>query len=129
MEYISKLDEFETFVERIRKYGLLPTSFTGESKPSLLLIDDLPMTNGKAAFGRLKGCLHHLVNSTQIPTTILITDYGNADSAEYNARCLEELKLSLESCGACKVAFNPITVNAMKKILFRICQMEQRKKL
>ncbi|KAK7262979.1 hypothetical protein RJT34_30562 [Clitoria ternatea] len=125
MEYISKLDEFETFVERIRKYGLLPTSFTGESKPSLLLIDDLPMTNGKAAFGRLKGCLHHLVNSTQIPTAILITDYGNADSAEYNARCLEELKLSLESCGACKVAFNPITVNAMKKILFRICQMEQ----
>ncbi|KAK7360237.1 hypothetical protein VNO77_02220 [Canavalia gladiata] len=126
-QYTSKLDEFETFVERIRKYGLLPTSFTGESKPSfILLIDDLPMTNGKAAFGRLKDCLHLLVNSTQIPTAILVTDYGNVDSADYNARCVEELKLSLESFGACKVTFNPITLNTMKKILFRICQMEQR---
>ncbi|XP_061358986.1 cell cycle checkpoint protein RAD17 isoform X2 [Gastrolobium bilobum] len=125
-QYTSKLDEFETFVERIRKFGLMPTSFTGESKPSVvLLIDDLPMMNGKAAFGRLKDCLHLLVHSTQIPTAILITDYGNTDSADYNARCLEELKLSLESSGACKVAFNPITLNSIKKILFRMCQMEQ----
>ncbi|TKY55933.1 Cell cycle checkpoint protein RAD17 [Spatholobus suberectus] len=125
-QYTSKLDEFESFVDRVRKYGLLLTSHTGESKPSIiLLIDDLPMINGKSAFGRLKDCLHLLVNSTQIPTAILFTDYGNTDSVDYNARCLEELKLSLESSGACKVAFNPITVNTMKKILFRICQMEQ----
>ncbi|KAJ1413042.1 P-loop containing nucleoside triphosphate hydrolase [Sesbania bispinosa] len=125
-QYTSKLDEFETFVERIRKYGLMPTSFTEQSKPSIiLLIDDLPMMNGKAAFGRLKDCLHLLVHSTQIPTAILVTDYGNADSADYNTWCLQELKLSLESAGACKVAFNPITVNSIKKILFRICQMEQ----
>ncbi|KAK7376131.1 hypothetical protein VNO78_34985 [Psophocarpus tetragonolobus] len=125
MKYTSKLDEFESFVERVRKYGLLLTSHTWESKPSsILLIDDLPLTNGKYAFGRLKDCLHLLVNSTQIPTAILFTDYGNADSADYNARCLDELKLSLESSGACKVAFNPITVNTMKKILHRICQME-----
>ncbi|KAG4939160.1 hypothetical protein AAZX31_16G111500 [Glycine max] len=124
-KYTSKLDEFESFVDRVRKYGLLLTSHTGESKPSvILLIDDLPLTNGKSAFRRLKDCLHVLVNSTQIPTAILFTDYGNADSADYNARCLEELKLSLESSGACKVAFNPITLNTMKKILFRICQME-----
>lgn len=103
-QYTSKLDEFENFVERIRKYGPIPTSFTGESKPSIiLLIDDLPMMNGKAAFGRLKDCLHLLVHTTQIPTAILLTDYGNADSADYNARCLEQLKLSLESSGACKV--------------------------
>ncbi|RDX92318.1 Cell cycle checkpoint protein RAD17, partial [Mucuna pruriens] len=125
-QYTSKLDEFESFVDRVRKYGLLLSSHTGESKPSIiLLIDDLPLTNGKSAFGRLKNCLHLLVSSTQIPTAILFTDYGNADSADYNARCLDELKLSLESSGACKVAFNPITVNTMKKILFRICQMEQ----
>ncbi|KAK7346330.1 hypothetical protein VNO80_20847 [Phaseolus coccineus] len=125
-QYTSKLDEFESFVERVRKYGLLLTSCTGESKPPIiLLIDDLPMTNGKSAFGRLKNCLQFLVKSTQIPTAILLTDYGNADSVDYNARCLEELKLSLESSGACKVAFNPITANSMKKILFRICQVEQ----
>ncbi|XP_020203810.1 cell cycle checkpoint protein RAD17 isoform X1 [Cajanus cajan] len=124
-QYTSKLDEFESFVDRVRKYGLLLNSHSGESKPSIiLLIDDLPMINGKPAFGRVKDCLHLLVNSIQIPTAILFTDYGNADSADYNARCLEELKLSLESSGACKVAFNPITVNTMKKILFRICQME-----
>ncbi|CAL0313260.1 unnamed protein product [Lupinus luteus] len=126
-QYTSKLDEFENFVERIRKYGIISTSFTGESKPSaILLIDDLPMTNGKAAFGRLKDCLQLLVYSTQIPTAILFTDYGNTDSADYNARCLEELQLSLESSGACKVAFNPITTNSIKKTLFRICQMEHR---
>jgi len=82
----------------------LLTSYTGDSKPSIiLLIDDLPMTNGKSAFGRLKNCLQLLVKSTQIPTAILLTDCGNADSVDYNARCLEELKLSLESSGACKV--------------------------
>ncbi|XP_014505924.1 cell cycle checkpoint protein RAD17 isoform X2 [Vigna radiata var. radiata] len=125
-QYTSKLDEFESFVERVRKYGSLLTSYTGDSKPSIiLLIDDLPMTNGKSAFGRLKNCLQLLVKSTQIPTAILLTDCGNADSVDYNARCLEELKLSLESSGACKVAFNPITVNSMKKVLFRICQMER----
>lgn len=102
--YTSKLDEFETFVDRVRKYGLMPTSFDVESKPStILLIDDLPMTNGKTAFERLKYCLHLLVHSTQIPTAILVTDYGNVDSADCNARCMEELKLSLESSGACKV--------------------------
>ncbi|KOM32196.1 hypothetical protein LR48_Vigan01g175200 [Vigna angularis] len=104
-QYTSKLDEFESFVERVRKYGLLLTSYTGDSKPPIiLLIDDLPMTNGKSAFGRLKNCLQLLVKSTQIPTAILLTDCGNADSVDYNARCLEELKLSLESSGASKTS-------------------------
>lgn len=61
------------------------------------------MMNGKAAMGRVKNCLHLLVHTTQIPTAILITDYGNADSKDNSSRCLEELKLSLESSGACKV--------------------------
>ncbi|CAI8609001.1 unnamed protein product [Vicia faba] len=115
-KYTSKLDEFVSFVERIRKYGLIPTSFTGESKPSVIfLIDDLPMMHSKAALGRLKDCLHLLVHTTQIPTAILVTDYGNTDSADYNARSVEELKISLERSGACKVTFNPITVNSIKK--------------
>ncbi|AET03748.1 putative checkpoint protein Rad17/Rad24 [Medicago truncatula] len=125
-KYTSKLDEFVSFVERIRTFGLIPTSFTGESKPSIIyLIDDLPMMHSKAALGRLKDCLNLLVHTTRIPTAILVTDYGNTDSADYNARSVEELKTSLESSGACKIAFNPITVNSIKKILFRICQMEQ----
>ncbi|KAM3757636.1 hypothetical protein ACB098_02G204500 [Castanea mollissima] len=124
--YTSKLDEFEIFVERIRKYGLIPSSCAKEPKSSkILLIDDLPMTNGKVAFGRLKKCLHLLVRSTQIPTAILLTDYGEADSADQTARCLEELKLYLESAGACKVAFNPITNNSIKKTLSRICRQER----
>lgn len=106
INYTSKLDEFEIFVERIRKYGLIPSSSAKESKPpNILLIDDLPMTNGKVAFGRLKKCLHLLVQSTRIPTAILLTDYGEADSADQTARCSEELKLYLESAGACKVTF------------------------
>ncbi|KAK9285916.1 hypothetical protein L1049_025117 [Liquidambar formosana] len=126
IRYTSKLDEFESFVERIRKYGLVQSSFTGELKSSvILLIDDLPVTNGKVAYGRLYNCLHLLVRSTRIPTAILITDYGKSDSADHPARSFEELQLSLENAGACKVAFNPITTNSIKKTLSRICRQEQ----
>lgn len=103
---MSKLDEFENFVERIRKYGLIPSSLNEGSKSSfILLIDDLPVTNGKAAFGRLQNCLHLLVKSTQIPTAILVTDYGKADSADHTTGYLEEIPSFLESVGACKVTF------------------------
>ncbi|XP_054810722.1 cell cycle checkpoint protein RAD17 [Prosopis cineraria] len=125
-QYTSKLDEFETYVEKIRRYGLLSTFLKGESKaPIIVLIDDLPVTNSKATFGRLQDCLHLLVRSTQIPTVIVFTDYGNADSGDHDAQCLEKIQLSLLSAGACKIAFNPITANSIKKVLFRICQLEQ----
>ncbi|KAM0970226.1 hypothetical protein ACFX13_018594 [Malus domestica] len=126
IRYMSKLDEFENFVERIRKYGLIPSSLNEGSKSSfILLIDDLPVTNGKAAFGRLQNCLHLLVKSTQIPTAILVTDYGKADSADHTTGYLEEIPSFLESVGACKVSFNPITDNSVKKVLSRICREEQ----
>ncbi|KAJ8642283.1 hypothetical protein MRB53_018977 [Persea americana] len=76
--YISKLEEFETFVER----------------------------------------------STQIPTVILVTEYGKAESGD-NTKYSEELVLSLERAGASKVAFNPLTFNSIKKTLSRICREEQ----
>lgn len=102
IRYMSKLDEFENFVERIRKYGLIPSSLNEGSKSSIiLLIDDLPVTNGRVAFGRLQNCLHLLVQSTRIPTAILITNYGKADSADHSTGYLEELQLSLENVGAC----------------------------
>ncbi|KAK2973689.1 hypothetical protein RJ640_022146 [Escallonia rubra] len=126
MRYMSKLDEFENFVERIRKYGLIPQSCTGGSeKSTMLLIDDLPVVYGKVASRRLHNCLHFLAQSIRIPTAILITDYSKADAGDFTTRCLEELQLSLQSAGTCKVAFNPITVNSIKKILFKICREEQ----
>lgn len=106
LHYTSKLDEFENFVERIRKYGLIPSTDHKDSKESvILLIDDLPLTNGTVAFGRLRNCLHLLVRSIQIPTAILVTNYGEADSADHTAKCLEKLQLALENAGACKVTF------------------------
>ncbi|CAH1413677.1 unnamed protein product [Lactuca virosa] len=52
LRYMSKLDEFENFVEKIRKYGLISSSLTKEpqKKPFLILIDDLPVTNGKISY-------------------------------------------------------------------------------
>lgn len=105
IRYTSKLDEFENFVERIRKYGLIPSSNTeGSEKSIFLLIDDLPVINGKVAYARLHSCLHLLVQSIRIPTAIIITDYGQADSADYTMRCWEELQLSIQNAGTCKVA-------------------------
>lgn len=106
IHYTSKLDEFVNFIEKIRKYGFITSSFSVESKPSIiLLIDDLPVTNGRVAFERLQNCLLLLVRTTRIPTAILVTDYGKADSADHTARCLDELQSSLEHAGACKVTF------------------------
>lgn len=102
------MDEFETYVKRISKYGLFSTYLNGESKaPIIVLIDDLPVTNENAAFRRLQDCLHQLVHSAQIPTVVLFTDYGNTDSADHDAQCLEKLQLSLQSAGACKVTSVP----------------------
>ncbi|XAR73754.1 hypothetical protein NMG60_11007826 [Bertholletia excelsa] len=123
--YTSKLDEFENFVERVRKYGLISFSCNGRSQtPIILLIDDLPVVNGKVAYDRLNRCLHHLVQSALVPTVILITDCSEADSPNSSTQKLEELQLSLQKAGACKVAFNPITVNAIKKTLSRLCREE-----
>lgn len=106
IQYTSKLDEFVNFIEKIRKYGLIPSSSSEDVKPSIiLLIDDLPMTNGRVAFERLQSCLLHLVRSTRLPTAILVSDYDEADSADHTARRLEQLQLSLENAGACKVTF------------------------
>ncbi|KAF9618415.1 hypothetical protein IFM89_001138 [Coptis chinensis] len=124
--YMSKLDEFESFVERIRKYPLLPLfSIGGSVEPSILLIDDLPLINGKLGLGRLRKCLHTLVGSTQIPTVILITEYAKSDSSNSATRDLEDIQSSLENAGACKMAFNPLTVNSIKKTLSKICREEQ----
>ncbi|KAK4479960.1 hypothetical protein RD792_013014 [Penstemon davidsonii] len=125
IQYVSKLEEFENFVERIRKYGLVSSSLTRVTPASIIfLIDDLPMVNGKVSYGRLHRCLHLLLQSIRLPTAILMNDYGKSDSAENHARYWEELQSSLQNAGALKVTFNPITVNSIKKVLSRICRLE-----
>lgn len=105
ISYTSKLDEFELFVERVRKYGLISPSFPSQLESSvMLLIDDIPLTYGRMSFERVKQILDLLVRSVQIPTAILFTDYGNEDSADHSA-CWLELQSSLERSGAHKVSF------------------------
>lgn len=103
---MSKLDEFESFVERIRKYGLVSSSLTRVSPSSVvLLIDDLPVVNGKVSYGRLQRCLHLLLQSVQLLTAIVINDYGRSEAAEQQSRYWEELQSSLQNAGARKVVF------------------------
>lgn len=126
IRYMSKLDEFDSFVDKIRKYGLVSSPLDRVSQRlSILLIDDLPVVNGKVSYGRLHRCLHLLLQSVHIPTAILINDYGKSDSAEHHTRYWEELQSSLQNAGAYKVTFNPITVNSIRKTLSKICRVEQ----
>ncbi|KAL4569050.1 hypothetical protein LXL04_024677 [Taraxacum kok-saghyz] len=123
LRYMSKLDEFEIFVDKIRKYGLI----SSQKKPFIILIDDLPVTNGKISLARLQRCLNLLVQSVCIPTVILITDYGKTETSDFTSRCWEELQTSLQNAGACKIGFNPITVNSISKMLSKICKQEKLK--
>ncbi|KAL8549900.1 hypothetical protein ACS0TY_008659 [Phlomoides rotata] len=126
IRYMSKLDEFESFVEKMRKYGLVSSILTRVSPLStILLIDDLPVLNGKVSYGRLQKCLHLLLQSVRYPTAILINDYARSESAEHHGRYWEDLQLSLQKAGAHKVMFNPVTVNSIKKVLLKISKMER----
>lgn len=124
--YISKLDEFEIFIEKVGKYSLLHTSESGRSeKPVVVLIDDLPVINGKIALARLIKCLTALVRSSRVPTLILVSDYHKTESTNSLQNYSDELQSNLEKAGAHKVVFNPLTVNSIKKTLFRICEEEK----
>lgn len=105
-EYKSKLDEFDNFVERIRKYGLLSASaLQGSELSAILLIDDIPVTYGKAASTRLQNLFSLLVQFAQVPTAILITDHDQVDSADKEMRSFGDLQSSLEKSGVRKVIF------------------------
>ncbi|CAN4078707.1 unnamed protein product [Withania somnifera] len=126
LQYMSKLDEFEGFVERVRKYGLTSPMLKGSQASVILLIDDLPVVNKRDLYERLQRCLTLLVQLVHIPTAIVISNYDKDDSADLTTRRWEELLVSLHSAGACKVNFNPITINSIKKTLTTICRKEQR---
>ncbi|KAG0458723.1 hypothetical protein HPP92_021851 [Vanilla planifolia] len=126
LRYVSKLDEFESFVEKVGKYSLLfPNNFGLSKVPIIILIDDLPGTNGRAAFVKLKKCLMTLAHSSQLPTIISITEFSEIDLGKGSTSRYEELISILERAGAQKVAFNPLTVSSIKKVLSNICQEEK----
>lgn len=95
--YISKLEEFENFVEKIRKYSLLcPTTTRCQRKFAIILIDDIPVTSGSVAFARLRKCLTGLIQSTQVPTVISLTHCHKSesnDTAMWNSDDLESFKM------------------------------------
>jgi hypothetical protein len=106
LRYISKLEEFENFVEKIRKYSLLcPTTTRCQRKFAIILIDDIPVTSGSVAFARLRKCLTGLIQSTQVPTVISLTHCHKSesnDTAMWNSDDLESL---LQDAGAHKVPY------------------------
>ncbi|WVZ56180.1 hypothetical protein U9M48_006750 [Paspalum notatum var. saurae] len=125
LRYISKLEEFENFVEKIRKYTVLcPTSTKSQRKLTIILIDDIPVTSGKVSFARLGKCLTGLIQSTQVPTVISLTHYHKSESNDTAMWNSEDIESLLQGAGAHKIAFNPVTTNSIKKILFRICKEE-----
>ncbi|KAJ3684532.1 hypothetical protein LUZ61_013696 [Rhynchospora tenuis] len=126
LRYMSKLEEFESFVETIRKYSLLSPTDTSESKrPVIVLIDDIPITNGKMGLARLSRCLMGLTHCTKVPIVILITQCHKTDSGNGSSWYWEELEALIERTGAHKVMFNPITLNSMKKALLKITKEEK----
>ncbi|CAD6202867.1 unnamed protein product [Miscanthus lutarioriparius] len=125
LHYISKLEEFETFVEKIRKYSMLcPTNTKSQRKLIIILIDDIPVTSGSVAFARLGKCLTGLIRSTQVPTVISLTHYHKSENNDTAMWKSEDLESLLQDAGAHKIAFNPVTTNSIKKILVRICKKE-----
>ncbi|XP_078151983.1 RADIATION SENSITIVE 17 isoform X2 [Carex rostrata] len=126
LRYMSKLEEFENFLETIRKYSLLTPMVTAESKkPVIVLIDDIPITNGKMGLARLSRCLMALTYSTKVPIVILITQCHKTEIGGGSSWYWEELEALIERAGAHKISFNPITVNSMKKVLLKISKEEK----
>lgn len=103
---MSKLEEFENFLETIRKYSLLTPMVTVESKkPVIVLIDDIPITNGKMGLARLSRCLMALTYSTKVPIVILITQCHKTEIGNGSSWYWEELEALIERAGAHKVQF------------------------
>ena len=104
LRYISKLEEFETFVEKIRKYSMLcPTNTKSQRKLIIILIDDIPVTSGSVAFARLGKCLTGLIRSTQVPTVISLTHYHKSENNDTAMWKSEDLESLLQDAGAHKV--------------------------
>lgn len=126
--YISKLDEFEAFLDAIRKYPILnmgSSNATGKSrKAMLLLVDDLPTPNGREACQQLCEGLRTLALSAQFPTIVSITEFTESGDQGGPGRMIQDLELALEHGGATKIVFNPLTSKSIMKTLTKIWTAE-----
>lgn len=120
---MSKLDEFEAFLERGRKMSALPIvrvalsssetvrPFSGADKsPSpakgakVLVIDDLPVANDREHKQRLAKSLFQLALSRDFPTIVVVTDeIGSGVRVGERDHQHKDVLDALESGGAKKV--------------------------
>lgn len=91
---------------------LSPTSIGSQRKLIIILIDDIPVTSGKASFARLGKCLTGLIQSTQIPTVISLTHHHKNEANDTATWNTEELESLLQGAGAHKVHLPSITITA-----------------
>lgn len=139
LPYTSKLQEFEAFLEKVKQYPFLPlmttmphdvdNSFvqppTPCTKQRVLLLDDLPTVHGRESGNQLCHCLHKLALSVQFPTVVVVTNFLECgENGQGTSRITAQIQQALESGGALKVMFNPITANAIKKVLTNIATAE-----
>ena len=122
------IDEFEAFLDAIRKYPVLnmgSSNATDRSrKGMLLLVDDLPTPNGWEACQKLCQGLRTLALSAQFPTIVSITERTEAEDQGVPGRMIQELELALENGGATKIVFNPLTSKSITKTLTKIWTAE-----
>ncbi|KAL2634762.1 hypothetical protein R1flu_006241 [Riccia fluitans] len=141
--YMSKIDDFEAFIRKARKFLPLPTAGVhaarqgptlpgfkdgnpSKERAKLLIIDDLPNAHDKAHRQRLCESLHVLAIGSKFPTVLIITDeVGTGEQREERKILTNEIIQELERAGAKKIAFNPITVNGVLKVLKRVQLIEK----
>ncbi|KAI5079280.1 hypothetical protein GOP47_0004759 [Adiantum capillus-veneris] len=136
--YISKVDQFIDFLSKVKKYSGLPLvrKLTNEGNRSpllksgltrmhkVLLIDDLPVVHGRELLNKLCHCLRNFALSVQFPTIVIATDFSEEEHGQGTSFLTVDVAEALESGGAKKVLFNPITANAVKKVLNKIVLAE-----
>lgn len=121
--YTSKLDDFDAFVENARKFPLLPLTTTSQSKTKVLLIEDLPHVNDAAQTRHLSSLLLALARSISFITIVVMTDVSEDGNLRFWSH--REAQQTLESAGATKIVFNPVTANAIKRLLTRVAASEK----
>ena len=115
---MSKMDQFIDFLEKVKKYPLLPLvqilpdvrnksispRAASNVKSKLILIDDLPIVKGRVFASKLCHCLQNFSVSVQFPTIVIVTDFLEiGDNRQESSSITADILQSLENGGAKKV--------------------------